>query len=55
MQVYWEKQRAAFCGVHAVNNLLQGQFYSEWDFSEVAQALDEHERKLMAEMGENRV
>ena len=23
MQVYWEPQQAAFCGVHAVNNLLQ--------------------------------
>lgn len=51
MQVYWEPQQAAFCGVHAVNNLLQGPFYSEWDFSKIGLALTEEERKLMAAQG----
>mmetsp|Transcript_5306 Transcript_5306/g.7045 ORF Transcript_5306/g.7045 Transcript_5306/m.7045 type:complete len:162 (-) Transcript_5306:5-490(-) len=51
MEVYWEPQKAAFCGVHAVNNLIQGPLYSEWDFSQVALALTEEERKLMAAQG----
>jgi len=51
LEIYYEPQKAAFCGVHAVNNLLQGPLYSEWDFSQVALALTEEERKLMAERG----
>eukprot|EP00954_Amorphochlora_amoebiformis_P028132 1390286-Amorphochlora_amoeboformis.AAC.1 len=50
-QIYWEPQKAAFCGVHAVNNLLQGPWYTEWDFSKIALALTEDERKIMAEKG----
>ncbi|GAB5356293.1 hypothetical protein AAMO2058_000278300 [Amorphochlora amoebiformis] len=51
MEIYWEPQKAAFCGVHAVNNLLQGPWYTEWDFSKIALALTEDERKIMAEKG----
>jgi hypothetical protein len=49
--IYWEKQEAAFCAVHAINNLLQGNYFNEWDLSQIAQRLHDDERKLMAEMG----
>jgi len=50
-KIYWEEQVASLCGVHCINNLLQGAYFSEGDFAEIAHALDEQERKLMASMG----
>jgi Ataxin-3 len=51
--LYFEAQRAALCGVHALNTLLQGPYFSEWDLAAVGQSLDDRERKLMAEQGTN--
>lgn len=42
---------AALCGVHCLNNLLQGRFFSEIDLAKIAHDLDDNERVLMAEMG----
>lgn len=44
-----EKQESALCGTHALNNLLQGPYFSEVDMAGVAAALDDRERALMAE------
>jgi Josephin len=44
-------QQAALCGVHCLNTLLQGPYFSEWDLSAIAQKLDELERKLMGQRG----
>ena len=49
--LYFEAQRAALCGVHALNTLLQGPVFSEWDLATVGQRLDETEAALMSEMG----
>lgn len=49
--LYFEPQRAALCGVHALNMLLQGPVFTEWDLSTVALGLDAKERQLMAEAG----
>jgi len=46
-KIYWEKQESSLCGVHCVNNLLQGAYFSEWDLSSIAVQLTEEERKLM--------
>jgi len=50
-QVYHEKQDAGLCGVHCLNNLLQGLFYSAIDLMHIALALDEKEKLLMAQGG----
>lgn len=50
-QLYFEGQRAALCGLHAVNTLLQGPAATEQQLGEVARELDEAERKVMAESG----
>jgi len=50
-RLYWEKQDSQFCAVHAVNNLLQGSYFDEVAFSQIAQDLHEEERKLAAEAG----
>ena len=34
--IYWENQSRAFCGVHAVNNILQGGYFLEKHFSDIA-------------------
>lgn len=46
-QVYWEEQESGFCGVHCTNNLLQGPYFTEVDFSTIALEMDEAEKKLM--------
>lgn len=51
--IYHEKQEAALCGVHAVNSLLQGPYFSAIRFAEIAQALDARERELMFSQGVN--
>merc|ERR1719502_143505 len=45
--IYHEKQVGALCAVHAMNNLLQGPIFEEWDLREEAQKLDREERRLM--------
>jgi len=49
--IYHEKQDAGLCGVHALNNLLQGPYFSEIDLMQIAQRLDAQEKSIMAEQG----
>ena len=49
--LYHERQVAALCGQHCLNNLLQGPYYTEWDLAEIARALDRKEKALMLEAG----
>lgn len=44
--IYFEKQEAALCAVHALNNLLQGSFIGEADLASIASELDRQERSL---------
>jgi len=50
-RLYHEKQDAALCGVHALNNLLQGPLFSEIDLMHIAHDLDASEKAMMMEMG----
>lgn len=47
MHVYHERQLGALCGVHCVNNLLQGPRFGPGDLAEIAIRLDEKERRLL--------
>ncbi|KAF2072020.1 hypothetical protein CYY_006654 [Polysphondylium violaceum] len=49
--VYHEKQVASLCGVHCLNTLLQGSYFTEIDLAHVAQELDKQEREMMSENG----
>ncbi|GAQ79023.1 Ataxin-3 [Klebsormidium nitens] len=49
--LYHEKQESAICGVHALNTLLQGPYFTEVDLSQIALELDKNEREMMAESG----
>lgn len=42
---------ASLCGIHALNNLLQGPYFGVESLSEIAAELDRREKDLMAEMG----
>lgn len=37
--LYFERQQAALCGVHALNTLLQGPYFTEIDCAEVREGL----------------
>jgi hypothetical protein len=37
MLIYHEKQEAALCGVHCLNTLLQGHYFTELDLAQVVQ------------------
>ena len=45
--LYHEKQLSALCGVHAINNLLQGPLFGAGDLATIAHNLDERERALL--------
>ena len=45
--LYHEKQLSALCGVHALNNLLQGPFFGAGDLAQLALSLDDAERALL--------
>lgn len=47
--LYHEKQLSSLCGVHALNNLLQGPHFGAGDLAAIALRLDEDERKLLDE------
>lgn len=47
MWLYHEKQVAALCGVHCLNALLQGQYFSELDLAQIAQDLDRMEQEML--------
>ncbi|KAK9789207.1 hypothetical protein WJX73_000078 [Symbiochloris irregularis] len=49
--LYHESQVAALCGVHCLNTLLQGPYFSEIDLAQIAAELDALERSVMAEGG----
>jgi len=51
--IFHEQQEGALCAQHCLNSLLQGQFYSAVDLSELAIELDTMERARMAEVGED--
>ena len=47
--LYHEKQDLALCGVHALNNLLQGPAFGAGDLAAIALKLDEAERALLTD------
>ena len=49
--IYHEKQSAALCGVHCLNNLLQGPYTNAGSLAEIAHELDAQERELMLSQG----
>ena len=49
--LYHERQEAALCGQHCLNNLMQGPHFSTGELADIARALDAEERKLMLEAG----
>jgi ataxin-3 len=51
--IYHEKQAAALCGVHCLNNLLQGPYLNAGVLADIAHELDAAERKLMFSQGMN--
>lgn len=42
---------AGLCGVHCLNNLLQGPYFGAVELMEIALDLDRKEKELMAELG----
>mmetsp|Transcript_3878 Transcript_3878/g.11588 ORF Transcript_3878/g.11588 Transcript_3878/m.11588 type:complete len:308 (+) Transcript_3878:3419-4342(+) len=44
--VYHEQQVSYLCGVHALNALLQGEFFTEFELAKLARSLDEEEQRL---------
>lgn len=46
-----ERQQAALCGRHCLNNLLQGPYFDDFDLAEIAHQLDARERELMLSEG----
>jgi len=47
--IYFEKQESdRLCGLHCINSLLQGPFFTISDFSEMAMELDSNERKIIS-------
>ncbi|EPZ31317.1 the Josephin domain of Ataxin-3 in complex with ubiquitin molecule [Rozella allomycis CSF55] len=49
--IYFEKQEGQLCAQHALNNLLQGSYFTAVDLSEIARELDNEERTALAEGG----
>lgn len=45
--IYHERQLGALCGVHCLNNLLQGPQFGPGDLAEIGKALDHQERLLL--------
>lgn len=49
--LYHEKQVSLLCGVHALNTLLQGPYFTADDLRDIAAEFDQRERDLMKEAG----
>ena len=49
--LYHEKQVSMLCGVHALNSLLQGPYFTAHDLGAIAQEFDAKEKALMREAG----
>lgn len=45
--IYHEKQIGSLCAVHALNNLMQGPLFDEYQLHDVANELDQKERQLL--------
>ncbi|KAK9160805.1 hypothetical protein Syun_007146 [Stephania yunnanensis] len=45
--LYYEVQELKLCAVHCVNTMLQGPFFSVFDFAALASDLDRTERQMM--------
>ena len=45
--LYHERQVAALCGQHCLNNLLQGPYFTEWDLASIAHEFDRQESALL--------
>eukprot|EP00775_Hariotina_reticulata_P008212 gene8212-8404_t len=48
--LYHEKQVAALCGVHCINTLLQGPFFSELDLAQIGHELDKLEQQMLGDV-----
>lgn len=51
--IYFEKQTGLRCGLHTINNILQGEFYTEGDLDEIARELDGREREMLTDNTES--
>ena len=49
--LYHEKQEAALCGQHCLNNLLQGPYFNAGALADIAHELDRKEQALMMSEG----
>ncbi|GBG67737.1 hypothetical protein CBR_g865 [Chara braunii] len=49
--LYHEPQVSRLCGVHCLNTLLQGPYFTEVDLAAMAEELDRREREVMMESG----
>lgn len=49
--IHFEKQVGALCAQHAINALLQNEYYSAVDLASIAQSLDEKEHAALIESG----
>ena len=49
--IYHEKQQERLCGVHCLNNLVQGPYYGPGDLGQIAREFDEKEKNMMLESG----
>ncbi|KAK9134131.1 hypothetical protein Syun_013461 [Stephania yunnanensis] len=51
--MYHEVQELKLCAVHCVNTVLQGSFFSEFDFAALASDLDRTERQMMIQSSDD--
>ncbi|KAG9509398.1 Ataxin-3, partial [Fragariocoptes setiger] len=51
--IFHEKQDGSLCAVHALNALLQGEYFTAVDLASLANQVDDQERRAMAEAGPN--
>eukprot|EP01111_Echinosteliopsis_oligospora_P012259 TRINITY_DN4177_c2_g4_i1.p1 TRINITY_DN4177_c2_g4~~TRINITY_DN4177_c2_g4_i1.p1 ORF type:complete len:301 (-),score=78.58 TRINITY_DN4177_c2_g4_i1:138-1040(-) len=54
-RIYHERQDSSLCGVHCLNSLLQGSYFTAVDLANIAHELDKAEKNLMREMGHDTV
>jgi len=49
MYIYHERQLGGLCGVHCLNNLLQGPHFGPGDLAEIGVSLDKEEQRLLSD------
>uniref|UniRef100_A0A7S0XME4 ubiquitinyl hydrolase 1 n=1 Tax=Elphidium margaritaceum TaxID=933848 RepID=A0A7S0XME4_9EUKA len=52
LRIYHEHQSSQLCARHCLNNLLQGPYFTEFDLSQIALALDKEEQALLTQDGD---